>query len=295
MNMMKHLNEAMQYIEDHLCEEINFDHLSRIACCSEYHFRRIFSYVAGMSLSEYIRKRKLSYAAAILQSGNEKIIDIALRLGYESPDAFSKAFQAMHGVSPSHARKDAVMLKTFPPLTFQLTLRGGSEMNYRIVEKGKFYMMGAVGRIPLIYNGPNPHTADVWRKLRQEDLLVLTEYSQIEPRGILNAYTNYEDKHTEGTELDLFVGIAMEDPMPDRFKTRFDVLPVEASTWAVFTTIEKKPFETQETWGRISSEWFPTSGYEMTKGPEILWYESFDFSKPDFKTEIWIPIRKLNG
>lgn len=123
-------------------------------------------------------------------------------------------------------------------------------------------------------------------------LLVLMEYSEVEPKGILNVYANCEDKTTEGTELDLYVGVIMQKPMSERFKTRFDTLKVDASTWAVFTTIEKKPYETQNTWSRIYSEWFPTSGYEMTGGPEMLWYESYDFSKPDFKTEIWIPIRK---
>lgn len=92
----------------------------------------------------------------------------------------------------------------------------------------------------------------------------------MEPKGILNVYTNYDDRQAEGTELDLYVGIAMEEPMPDRFKTRFDVLLVEASTWGVFTTIEKRANEPQYTWARISSEWFPVSGYEMTDGPEML-------------------------
>lgn len=292
MNTMKQLNEAMKYIEEHLLEEINFEHVSRIACCSEYHFRRIFSYLAGMSLSEYIRKRKLSIAASLLLSSKEKVIDIAFRLGYETPDAFSKAFQVMHGVTPSHLRKDTVMLKTFPPMTFQLTLRGGTEMDYRIVDKGSFYLMGVRGKIPLIYNGPNPHTADVWRKLKQRDLLILMEYTKIEPRGMLTAYGNFDDRSVEGTQLDLFVGVAMDEEMPDRFKERYDVWLIEACTWAVFATIETR---TQETWGRISSEWIHTSGYEMTNAPEILWYDTYDDTNPDRKSEIWIPVKKVQG
>ena len=154
--------------------------------------------------------------------------------------------------------------------------------------------MGSGGRIPLIYNGPNPHTADVWKKLKQEDLLVLMEYAKEEPCGILNVYANYEDKTTEGTELDFFVGVIMQQEMPERFRSRFDKLDVDKSTWAVFPTVEKEPYcqnETQNTWARIWTEWLPTSGYEMTGGPEMLWYESYDFSKPDFKTEIWIPVK----
>ena len=165
-------------------------------------------------------------------------------------------------------------------------------MDCRIVEKSAFYIIGASGRIPLIFNGPNPHTAEVWRKLKQEDLLVLMEYSNLEPRGILNVYTNYEDKTAEGTKLDLHVGIATEKLLPERLMKRYDVLTVEATTWAVFASCGKHPDAAQETWGRIFDTWFPSSNYEMSGGPELLWYESYDFGKPDFKADIWIPVIK---
>ncbi len=292
MDAMARLNQAMRYIEQQLCGEMDYSRLAQLAGCSEYQFRRMFSFLAGMPLGEYIRRRRLSRAAELLRAGRETVLDVAVQMGYESPDSFCKAFQAMHGVTPSQAKRNAAALKSFPPLSFHLVLKGGDEMDYRIVDKGAFFIMGAGGRIPLIYNGPNPHTADVWRKLRQEDLLVLMEYAQQEPKGILNVYANYQDKTAEGTELNLYVGVVMHQPMPERFQGRFDVLQVDASTWAVFTTVEKKPFQTQETWARIYSQWLQTSGYEWTGGPEMLWQESYDFSKPDFKTEIWVPVRK---
>jgi AraC family transcriptional regulator len=163
-------------------------------------------------------------------------------------------------------------------------------MDYRIIKKDAFYIIGVSGRIPLIFNGPNPHTAAVWKKLRQEDLLVLTEYTKTEPKGILNVYANYEDKSTEGTELDLFVGIAADGLLPERLMERFDALKVEASTWAVFTSCGEHPSAAQEAWARIADTWFPSTDYEMSGGPELLRYESYDFGKPDFKSEIWIPI-----
>ena len=135
----------MRYIEQRLFDNIDFTEIARIACCSEYQFRRMFSYLAGMSLSEYIRKRRLSIAADLLQRGDEKIIDIAVKCRYESPDAFSKAFQNMYGVTPSAFRKSPHALKAFPPLFFHLTLKGGIEMDYRIVERGEFYIMGKTG------------------------------------------------------------------------------------------------------------------------------------------------------
>jgi AraC family transcriptional regulator len=302
MDTTANLNAAMRYIEKHMFDALDFSEIERIACCSEYQFRRMFSYLAGMSLGEYIRKRKLSLAADLLFSGNEKIIEISLKCGYESPDAFSKAFQSMYGILPSAYRKNANTSKAFPPLFFHLTLKGGIEMDYRIVEREEFYVMGKIGRIPLIYYGANQHTADVWKKLKQEDLLVLMEYSEIEPKGIITLHkenvTNEKLAAPEGEEILYGVGVVMEKQMPDRFKTRFDTLPCAASTWLVFSAMDNQLNEkesnllpTQQVYARIG-EWLPTSEYEETEAPIITWYESHDFSKPNKKSEIWVSVRK---
>jgi len=294
------LNAAMRYIEQHLFDEIDFNELARIAGCTEYQFRRMFSYLAEMPLSEYIRRRRLSRAADLLRAGGAKIIDIALRCGYESPDAFGKAFQAVYGVSPSALRKNPAEMQPFPPLFFHLTLKGGITMNYRIVERGKFYLMGKTGYVPLVYYGQNPHTADVWKKLTQADLLVLMEYSQVDPKGILCVYEQTTKGNTqtkwEGDEIFTCVGVVMEEPMPARFKGRFDVLPFEASTWLVFSAMDNTresqlARSTKETYAQIA-EWLPTSEYEETGAPTMTWQESYDFSKPERKSEIWVPVRK---
>jgi AraC family transcriptional regulator len=293
VNVLENLNKSMAYIEEHLDGDIDIQRAAQIACCSEYHYRRMFSFLAGMSLGGYIRNRRLAVAASEMANTDERVIDVALRFGYNSPDAFSKAFQLMHGITPVQAKKTGAPVQTFLPLTFQLSIKGGYKMDCRIIEKGAFNIIGASGRIPLIYSGPNPHTAEVWKKLKQEDLLVLMEVSEIEPKGILNVYANYEDKTAEGTKLDMFVGIAADKPLPERLMKRYDVLPVEASAWAVFSSVGKHPEAAQETWARIADTWFPSSNYEMTGGPEISRYESYDFGKPDFKTEIWIPIKRI--
>ena len=163
METTESLNAAMRYIERNLFDTIDYIEIAKIALCTEYQFKRIFSYLADMPLNEYIRKRRLSIASEFLRSSNEKVIDIALKCGYESPDAFGKAFSAMYGITPSAARKHDAKLKAFPPLFFHLTLKGGIEMDYRIVELEEFYLMGKVGRIPLVFHGANPHTANVWK------------------------------------------------------------------------------------------------------------------------------------
>ena len=291
MNVLKNLNDAMAYIEENIEDEIDFQRVSQIACCSEYHFRRMFSFMSGMSLGEYIRNRRMTLAAIKIKNTDKTIIDIAIHYGYESPDAFTKTFRNFHGFTPIKLKNADISFKTFLPMTFQLSIRGGIKMDYRIIEKDAFHIIGVSGRIPLIYRGPNPHVAEVWGKLNQENLLVLQEYSEIDPKGIISVYTNYEDKHAEGTMLDLYVGITSLNFLPERLMKRFDILSVETSKWVVFNTCGTFPDSIQEVWSQIYNWFLSIEDYERIDGPEISWYESYDFEKPDFKSEIWIPIK----
>ena len=288
MNTLTQMNKAMRYIEENLMGEIDFGEMSRIACCSEYHLRRMFSFLAGMPLGEYIRRRKLSIAAILLDVDENKIIDIALQLGYNSPDAFSKAFQAMHGILPSSVKKGNIILKAFPPMTFQLTIKGGNEMDYRIVEKDAFKIVGLKKRITLIFEGVNHQMDSVLQSLTAESIKELKSLCDIEPKGILSVSTNFSERTVEGSELDQYIGVATTKQASDQW----DILEIDSANWAVFTVVGEFPKALQDTWARIYAEWFPTSGYELTGGPEILWNESPDTSKPDYKSEIWIPVRK---
>ncbi len=289
MDTLKQMNKAMRYIEENLTGEIDFDEMARIACCSEYHFRRMFSFLAGMPLGEYIRRRKLSIAAVMLnEEDNNKIIDIALQLGYNSPEAFSKAFQAMHGVVPSNVKKGNIILKAFPPMTFQLTIKGGNEMDYRIVEKEAFKIVGLKKRITLVFEGVNHQMDSVLQVLTAENIKELKSLCDIEPKGILSVSTNFSERTVEGSELDQYIGVATTKQV----SAQWDVLEVDSANWAVFTVVGEFPKAIQDTWARIYAEWFSTSGYELTGGPEILWNESPDTSKPNYKSEIWIPVSK---
>ena len=146
MEWLDRLNDALNYIEDNLKSEIEYEMAAKIACCSTYHFQRMFSYIAGVPLSEYIRNRRLTMAALDLQNG-DKVIDVALRYGYESPTSFNRAFQKVHGVSPSAAQKEGTALKAFPRISFKITIKGDTEMEYRIVNKEAFRVVGV--QIPL--------------------------------------------------------------------------------------------------------------------------------------------------
>lgn len=288
MESIKHLNLAMKYIEANLDVEIDMLKVAQIAGCSEYHFRRMFSFLSGMPLNEYIRRRRLAQAAAELSDSRRKIIDIAVKYGYDSPDSFSRAFQALHGAAPKEARKKGIPLKMVPPMTFQLTIQGGNEMNYRIVEKGPFRIVGLKKRIALQYEGVNAEIAEMWASLTEADIVELKKLSDEEPRGFISATLNFTGGRAEGSAADHYIGVATNQSHDGKWQE----LDVPASTWAVFTSIGKFPETLQNTWARIYGEWFAMSGYELSQGPEMLWNENKDTSLPDFHSEIWIPVTK---
>ncbi|MRN53165.1 AraC family transcriptional regulator [Paenibacillus monticola] len=289
MNLLENMNNALCYIEDNLTNEIDYKEVARRALCSEYHFKRMYSFLAGISLSEYIRRRRLTLAAFELQRSNLRIIDIALNYGYSSPDAFTKAFQLFHGVTPSEARVTGQLLKAFPRMTFQLSIKGGSEMNYRIEEKEAFRIVGFHKRVPIQFDGVNPEIAAMWESLDLLSITRLKQLSNVVPLGLLSASTNFpESRMEEKGELDHYIGVATTLECPEGLSQ----LDVSASTWAVFEAVGPFPGTLQEIWGRIYSEWFPSSNYEQMEGPEILWNESKDVMSPTFKSEIWIPVTK---
>lgn len=287
MNFLAQMNDAMAYLEEHITGEMDFGQMARIAGCSEYHFRRIFSYLAGMSLGEYIRCRKLDLAGNLLRRGN-KVIDCAVLLGYESPDAFSKAFQGMHGITPSEAKSGKAILKAFSPMTFQLTITGGSKMDYRIVHNRDFRISGFKKRITSQFEGVNPQMESLYQKLTPERIAEMKTLCDIEPYGMLSISANFAERTVEGTQLDQYIGVATTKQAPDGY----DVLSVDESDWVVFTVVGPFPKTVQDTWARIYSEWLPSSDYQLTGGPEFLWNESPDLTKPNYKSEIWIPISK---
>ncbi|AMJ40736.1 AraC family transcriptional regulator [Anaerotignum propionicum] len=292
MDSISCMNYAMAYIEEHLTEEIDYSEISRIAYCSEYHFKRMFSFLSGITLSEYIRRRRLTLAALDLKDRDLRIIDVAVKYGYGSADSFSRAFHSMHGFLPSEARNENIQLKAYPRMTFQLSIKGGCEMNYRIVEKEQFKLVGFKKRVPIVFEGVNSEIAKMTELLTPDVIKQLKSVSNVEPIGIISASTNFSEERMEETGvLDHYIGVATSK----NEIAEFDILEIDASTWAVFESIGPFPDTLQNVWGRIYSEWFPSSGYEVARGPEILWNESPDTSNPKYKSEIWIPVKKKDS
>ena len=288
MDTLKAYNKALSYIEEQLEDEISIETAAKIACCSEHHFRRMFSYLSGISLSEYIRRRKLTRAADDLRVKDARVIDIAVKYGYGSPDAFSRAFHALHGILPSEAGESGVRLKAFPKMTFNLTIKGAEEMDYHIVEKNDFRIVGIRKRVPIQFHGVNEEISEMYRKLTPELIRRLKALSDQKPYGIISASANFpEGRMEESGELDHYIGVVTSmDAQSD-----LEVMEVSKGTWAVFESVGPFPETLQSVWGRIYSEWFPASGYESVEGPEILWHEHPDTAHPSYRSEIWIPVK----
>ncbi|MWC28104.1 AraC family transcriptional regulator [Paenibacillus sp. MMS18-CY102] len=290
MNMLENMNKALRYIEQNLADEIDYSEVAKRAVCSEYHFKRMFSFLAGVSLSEYVRRRRLTLAAFELQNRSGRIIDVAIKYGYDSPDSFARAFQTLHGITPSEARNAGQSLKAYPQMTFQLTIQGGNEMNYRIEEKEAFRIVGLMKRVPIVFHGVNPDIAAMWQSLDEHKINELKQLSNVSPTGLVSASTNFsEGRMEEKGELDHYIGVATTNECPAHLAS----LEVKASAWAIFEAVGPFPATLQNVWGRIYSEWFPSSSYEQTGGPEMLWNESKDITSPTYRSEIWIPVSKM--
>jgi AraC family transcriptional regulator len=286
--VLERLNQVMEHIEGHLDREIDVAGLARTAATSEYHLRRMFSALAGMPLSEYIRRRRLTVAGAEVLADRESLLDIAVRYGYGSGEAFARAFRAVHGVGPGEARRTGAALVSQPRLTFRLTVEGSSSMRYRVVDRPDFTVVGRKARVPLIHAGPNQAIIDFVRGIDRVALEQLEKLSDQEPDGIVAVCDDLDPSRAEGTELDYYHAVITSAAARPEGTT---ALAVPAGTWAVFTTSGPAPRAIQELWRDVFTEWFPSNPYRSRLGPEILRTRlSADGTEAD--AELWLPVER---
>lgn len=190
------MNEALDYIEAHLSDEINDKELEKITGTSIYHFRRMFTFLSGITLGEYIRIRKLSNATFDLQHEGMSVTETAFKYGYESVDGFSRAFREWSGISPSEVKKKN-MFKAFPKLSFQLTIQGGISMDYRIENKDAFRIVGKKKRIPIQFEGENQEIIKLAKSIIPEQREKLHSYANVEPNQVVNASYNFDTERME--------------------------------------------------------------------------------------------------
>lgn len=276
MEWIDRLNRAMDYVESHL-EEPDWQEAAGIACCSPYHFQRMFALLAGVSLSEYVRRRRMSRAAADLQSG-ERILDVALNYGYSSPTAFNRAFQAVHGLPPSQAKKPGVRLKSYPPLRFAITVQGVEEMEYRIETRDTFRIVGVSAPLGPDMEENFRNVPLLWGRAAADGTIPrLAALMDGEPRGLLGVCGGKDNSR-------YFIAAASSAPAADGLEE----YTVPALTWAVFPGGGDSAEALQRLQRRVVMEWLPTSGYEYTEGPDVEVYLNPECTR----FEVWIPVVK---
>ncbi|MDQ7876885.1 AraC family transcriptional regulator [Microbacterium sp. QXD-8] len=287
--MIAILNRVVGYVEDHLTEDIDVADLALSLGTTEYHMRRMFSSLAGMPLSEYIRRRRMSVAAADVVGGGD-LLGIAVRYGYGSTEAFGRAFRAVHGVGPGDVRRDGGPLRTQPQLRFRLIVEGNTPMDTRIAELPDIRLVGHAARVPLIHEGVNPHIQAHIASLPADEHLRLKALSSAEPAGLLQVSADLDPDYTEGSELTYLHGVAVGEgtTVPDDL----DVIEVPAGSWAVFRTSGPYPAALQSTWAATAADWFPSNPWRLRPGPSIvaILERADDFSTAT--SELWLPVER---
>lgn len=293
MDTLERFNAALAYIEANLDGVIDGKEISKITFYSPYQFQKIFTAMSGIPLSEYIRNRRLDRAAFDLRNTDETVGDIALKYGYDSPTAFNRAFQRLHGIAPSRVRTEkGLQLKAYPPMQFQLCIKGATVMKYRIVEQKAFRLVG--------YKLPT---------MRMKNFEQFKEIPKFWDEHFANGNfaklmsINLSEKHDNGRvdgvlgicvvpdidsdALNYYLATAYEKEAPEGMEELF----VPDCTYAVFECRGKIPFSVQDMTRRLYGEWLPNSGYEWANAPDIERYFDGDPTSEEYVCELWLPVR----
>ncbi len=286
--MLKDLNKVIDYIEDHLTDDLSLEIISIYAGVSDFHFRKIFFYLSDITLSEYIKNRKLSEASMNLLHG-EKVTDVALKYGYQSMDGFTRAFKKWCGFLPSEVIKNGI-IKTFPKLSFVITVKGGINMEFKIEDKPAFNLVGVSKRVPMQFEGVNNEIVKLAQSITEEQRKEMHSLQNIEPYEIVNAsYEADANFLREEGDLTHLIGVLTTT---NQVSDQLEKVPVDAYTWAIFPNEGPFPSTLQNTMAKVYSEWLLSSDYEVINAPTFS-FTKMDKDKKDYAySEVWIPVRK---
>ena len=291
--MISALNRLVDLVEENLSEknlseDFDVEGVARALGTTEHHLRRMFSSLAGMPLSEYVRRRRMTVAAADVVLGHEDLLSIAVRHGYGSTEAFARAFRAVHGAGPGEVRRDGGPLRTQPQLRFRLTVEGSARMDVRIADHPAFRLAGHAARVPLIHHGSNPHIEQHIAGLPKEEHPRLKALGDTEPAGLLAVSDDLDPDRAEGSELTYLHGVALSSRTS--IPGDLDIIEVPAGRWAVFRSTGPHPQTLQDTWAATASEWFPANPWRLRPGPEIVAVldRAADFIIAT--CELWLPV-----
>ena len=288
MDWISGIQSAINYIEEHLTEDIDYNEVAKEAACSNFYFQRIFGILCGISLGDYIRNRRLTLAGNELCASDKKVIDIAIKYGYDSPESFTRAFSRFHGITPSEAKKDGSKLKNFSRISVKITLSGGSIMNYKIVEKEAFDIIEKV-ESHSVENAENAKSIpDFWTRSHKDGTVSTLLDITTDKRFIFGVCYGNLTENVKTFDYSIAAVCSKDADVPEGFRRN----TIPARTWAVFECIGAMPDAIQNLWHKIVSEFFPTSGYQPTYEMDIEAYSAGDMNAADYRSEIWIPVVK---
>jgi AraC family transcriptional regulator len=285
LDWFNRMKEALDLMEKKMEERLDIEEIARAAYSSPFHFQRMFQMLTGMTVAEYMRKRKLTLAAQELAMSASKVLDVALKYGYDSPESFSKAFRRIHGITPSDARNPGVSLKAFPRISFQLSLKGDKDMDYRIEEKEAFNVVGKLISVTCRDNEQMREIPKFWGQCNSDGTSDKLSAISVDDRlyGVcLDMQANTED----------FNYMIASKADPAATGEGFESRTIPASTWAIFQSVGPMPGAIQNVFSRIFQEWFPATGFEHSGAPELEVYPSGDTAAENYLCEVWIPIVK---
>ncbi len=283
MDWIKIIENALRYIEENLSGELTVGRIAEKVNISPFYFQKGFSMLCGYSVGEYIRMRRLSVAGSELVTSDNKVIDLALKYGYDSPDSFTKAFTRFHGSTPTDVRRKGALLKSFAPLHIKIILDGGNTMEYRVEEKPEFRVMG-VSKI-FSYETANADIPQYWDEI----------HVQAAVKPVEGMYGICFDEEMGGNRFRYMIADDLEEGKAG--EKNLETYEVPRHTWAIFPCRGAMPLSIQEVNRRIFSEWLPASNYEIAEGYNIEYYsDPAEFKDgtqdPDYYAEVWIPVRE---
>jgi len=291
MDWSERMNAAITYIEDNLEGEVDFSEAARLACCSLFHFQRMFFAVFDVTPSEYTRLRRLTLAARELMTKNEKVIDVALKYGYDSPEAFTRAFRNVHGVNPLAARTSGAKLTAFPRISFHIEITGGNEMDYQLIEKPAFTLLGRSVQFGVANGEFKDKGRTYWGKyVATEDYKTLCGLTGGNYGAVTGAYVMTAYLANKNGTMDPFINVFGIEKGEKMDTAGFEEFHIPAATYAEFICTTKTSAATNK---RIYSEWFPSTGYERDNKPDIALFFQIPWSRTMY-VRWWVPIVKKN-
>jgi AraC family transcriptional regulator len=293
MEWLDHVRSSIDYLEEHLDGQIETEEAARKALMSKFHYQRMFHMITGLTLADYVRKRRLTIAAQELSSSSVKVLDVALKYGYQTPEAFTKAFQRLHGMAPSEARKQGAKLKAFPRLSFQIQIKGVEEMDYHIEEKEGFTIVGVMKQVST-RDGENFKAIPAfWQKLTQNGMCDRLAQNA-GPMGLLGVSMDYSEELEEMNYL-VAVEKTAQEISDGEWSEELVQREIPTASWAVFECVGAMPDAMQEMFTRIFTEWFPATGYSHAGGPELEVYLPGNPTSSQYRSQIRIPVLKKEG